>query len=167
MTHGKEPASFNGRRAQEAVVSHWTWRLVGQAAVGLLLLSSTAFAGDFVFVRSAQNDVSEASKEDLKEIFTGKKTSWKNGQKVELGLAASGSPELKWLAQELLGTGEEILMAKIKQEVFKGDMRKPTPVASAQECLALVKKNPGGVCLVDADSAKGLPDGTAILKFNK
>jgi ABC-type phosphate transport system substrate-binding protein len=147
-------------------VSHWTWRLAG-TAVGLLLLGRPAFAGDFVFVRNSQNDVSEASREDLKEIFTGKKASWKNGQKVDLGLAAGGSPELKWLAQELLGTGEEILMAKIKQEVFKGDMKKPTTVGSAQECLALVKKNAGGVCVVDADSAKALPEGTAILKFNK
>ena len=148
-------------------MSHWTVRLVGPTILGLLLLSSPALAGDFVFVRSAQNDVSEASKEDLKEMFTGKKTTWKNGQKVELGLAATGSPELKWLAQELLGTGEEILMAKIKQEVFKGDMKKPTPIGSAQECLALVKKSPGGICVVDADSAKALPDGTAVLKFNK
>jgi hypothetical protein len=144
------------------------WKLGSRVTLGLLFLGgSQAFAGDFVFVKSAQNDVAEANKEELKEFFTGKKATWKNGQKIELGLSANGTPELKWIAQELLGTGEEILMAKIKQEVFKGDMKKPTAVASAQECLALVKRVSGGLCVVDADSAKSLPEGTAVLRYNK
>ena len=141
--------------------------------VGVVLALATLFpwgrawAGDFVFVRSAQNDTAQASKDDLKEIFTGKKTAWKNGTKIEIGLAAGGSPELKWLAQELIGASEDILLAKIKQEVFKGDMKKPAPVGSAAECIALVKKTAGGVCVVDADSAKSLPEGVAVLKYTK
>ncbi len=141
------------------------------AALGLLVLglAGRAHAGDFVFVfvKSAQNDTVQANKEDLRDIFTGKKTSWKGGQKVEIGLGPNGSAELKWLAQELIGASEDILLAKIKQEVFKGDMKKPSTVSSAQECFALVKKGPGGICVVDAEAAKTLPDGVAILKYNK
>jgi hypothetical protein len=140
---------------------------IATIAVALLASAGRAAAADFVFLRSAQNDTAEASKEELKEVFTGKKGSWKNGQKIEIGLAPNGSAELKWVAQELIGASEEILLAKIKQETFKGDMKKPTSVASAQECIALIKKSAGGICVVDADSAKALPDGIAILKYTK
>ena len=135
--------------------------------LSLLFAQSSARAGDFVFIKSAQNDTAQASKDDLKDIFTGKKGAWKNGQKVEIGIAPNGSAELKWVAQELIGASEDILLAKIKQEVFKGDMKKPTAVASAAECFALVKKSAGGICVVDDASAKSLPDGVAILKYTK
>ena len=142
---------------------------IGIAATLVLVLfaGGRAKAGDFVFVRNAANNTTDAGKDELRDVFTGKKTTWKGGQKVEVGLGPSGSPEVKWLAQELIGASEDILLAKIKQEVFKGDMKKPTPVGSAAECIAFVKKSAGGLCVVDADSAKSLPEGVAVLKFNK
>jgi hypothetical protein len=138
---------------------------IAVVAFALLAFGGTAFAGDFVFVKNAQNDTAQASKDELKEIFSGKSSSWKNGQKVELGLAPTGSPELKWVAQELFGTSDDNLMAKIKQQVFKGDMKKPAQAGSAQECFALVKKSAGGLCLVDAETAKSLPEGVALLRY--
>ena len=135
--------------------------------LSLLFAAGGVRAGGFVFIKSAQNDTAQASKEELKEIFTGKRGSWKNGQKIEIGISPNGSAELKWVAQELIGASEDILLAKIKQEVFKGDMKKPTSVASAADCFALVKKSAGGICVVDDASAKSLPDGAAVLKYTK
>ena len=135
--------------------------------LALLCAPGSARAGDFVFIKSSQNDTAQANKEELKEVFTGKKPTWKDGHKVEIGIAPNGSAELKWVAQELIGASEDILLAKIKQEVFKGDMKKPTPVASAADCFALVKRNPGGICVVDDASAKSLPEGAAVLKYAK
>jgi hypothetical protein len=162
----EQSSSLASRSSQEAVVSQHGLRL-GIIVTLSLLIASSARAGEFVFIKSAQNDTASASKDDLKEIFTGKKGSWKNGQKIEVGLQAGGSAEIKWLAQELIGASEDILLAKIKQEVFKGDMKKPTPIGSAADCFALVKKSAGGICVVDGDSAKSLPDGAAVLKYTK
>jgi ABC-type phosphate transport system substrate-binding protein len=148
-------------------VSQLGFRIGIVVTLSLLFAQGGARAGDFVFIKNSQNDTAQASKDDLKEIFTGKRGSWKNGQKIEIGIGPNGSPELKWLAQELIGASEDILLAKIKQEVFKGDMKKPTPVASAAECFALVKHSPGGICVVDDASAKTLPDGAAVLKYTK
>jgi hypothetical protein len=55
---------------------------LGIAATLVLVLfaGGRANAGDFVFVRNAANGTSEASKEDMRDVFTGKKTSWKGGQ---------------------------------------------------------------------------------------
>jgi len=148
-------------------VSQLGFRLAVTVTLSLLFAQGDVHAGDFVFIKSAQNDTAQASKDDLKEIFTGKRVAWKNGQKIEIGIAPNGSAELKWVAQELIGASEDILLAKIKQEVFKGDMKKPTPVASAAECFALVKHSPGGICVVDEASAKSVPDGAAVLKYTK
>jgi hypothetical protein len=158
------------RSGQEVVVSQPRSRCGVAPALALALLvlaGGRASAGDFVFLRNAANDTAQANKEDMRDIFTGKKTSWKGGQKIEIGIGSNGSPELKWAAQELIGASEDILLAKIKQEVFKGDMKKPTTVASAAECIALVKRSAGGVCVVDADSAKSLPDGVAVIRYAK
>jgi ABC-type phosphate transport system substrate-binding protein len=154
---------FVTRPRQEALVTHRGLTSAIAVTLALLCHGGSVLAGQFVFLKSAQNDTAQASKDDLKDIFTGRQAAWKNGQKAEIGLGAAGSPELKWVAQELIGASEDILMAKIKQEVFKGEMKKPATVSSAQECIALVKKSPGGICVVDADSAKSLPDGVAIL----
>jgi hypothetical protein len=140
---------------------------VSAVTVALLICGSAARAGDFVFLKNARNDTAQASKIDLKEMFTGKTGSWKNGEKIELALSAGGSPDLAWLAHELIGASEDILLAKIKQEVFKGEMKKPPTVGSAQACIAFVKKSAGGLCVVDADSAKTLPEGVSILKYVK
>jgi len=143
-------------------VSHL--RLIA-TCIGALLVAERAgsAAGGFVFVRNAKNDTAQIGKEELKDCYTGKKKSWKNGTPVEIALNAGGSAELKWVASELIGASDDILLAKIKQEVFKGEMKKPTAVASSQDCLAEVKKAAGAVCAVDADTAKSLPDGVAIL----
>jgi ABC-type phosphate transport system substrate-binding protein len=164
----EQSSSLGSRSGQEAVVSQQRLKIGIAAILALALFAGgRASAGDFVFVRNAANDTAQAGKEEMRDVFTGKKTTWKGGQKVELGLAPSGSSEIKWLAQELIGASEDILLSKIKQEVFKGDMKKPAPVGSAAECIAFVKKAAGGVCVVDADSAKSLPDGVAVLKYTK
>jgi hypothetical protein len=165
--YDEQSSSLASRSGQEAVVSQHGLRLGLCVALSLIAMHGSARADAYVFIKSAQNSTDQASKEELKEIFTGKKGSWKSGQKVEIGIAANGSAELKWLAQELIGASEDILLAKIKQEVFKGDMKKPTPVGSAADCFALVKKSAGGICVVDEASAKSLPEGAAVLKYTK
>lgn len=134
---------------------------------GLLIVGARAWGVDFVFLRSAENDTLEASKQDLKEIFTGKKRNWKNGQAIDIGLPANGSTELKWIALELFGASDTVLLLKIKHETFKGNMRRPASVASVPDCITLVKKSAGGICVVDSDSVRTLPRGVAILKYTK
>ena len=133
--------------------------------IGALLLAGRAgtAAGGFVFVRNAKNDTAQIGKGELKDCYTGKTKAWKNGTSIEIALNAGGSPELKWVADELIGASDDILLAKIKQEVFKGEMKKPVTVSSSQDCVAEVKKTAGAVCAVDADTAKSLPDGVAVL----
>ena len=138
--------------------------LKGFIVSSLLLGGAGAAHADFVLLKNSKNDTAQAEREDLKDYYTGKKKSWKNGVAVEVVLNAPGSAELKWLAQLIIGASDDILLSKIKQEGFKGEMKKPANVSSADECIAAVKKADGALCVVDAGAAKALPDGVAVLK---
>jgi hypothetical protein len=139
--------------------------LAASLAVALLFTGPMARA-DFVFLKNAKNDIAEASRDVLKAAYTGKTKTWKNGIEIEILLNATGSPELAWLSDKLVNAGPDVLVSKIKQEVFKGTMKKPEVVASAAECIAAVGKIAGGVCVVDAEAAKTLPATVQILRFS-
>jgi ABC-type phosphate transport system substrate-binding protein len=142
------------------------WLKISAVIVTIVLFGGVraAWAG-FVFLKNTKNDTAQGNREELKDLYTGRKKGWKNGTEAAIVLNAPGTPELSWIADQLIGASEDILLAKIKQEVFKGEMKKPATAASAQECIAAVQKIPGAVCVVDAGAAKGLPDGVAVLPY--
>jgi hypothetical protein len=146
-------------------VSHRRLSLWLAVAAAWCAGSGFAQAGGFVFVRNARNDTAQLTRDDVKELYTGKRKSWKNGTRVDLFLNAAGTAELKWLAEDVIGASQQVVLSKIKEEVFKGDMKKPPWVSSPQECIAEVRKNPGGVCIVDGETARSLPEGVAVLAY--
>ena len=52
---------------------------IAATLVVILFAGGRAKAGDFVFVRNSANGIAEAGKEEMRDVFTGKKTSWKGG----------------------------------------------------------------------------------------
>jgi len=136
------------------------------SVVGILLCAGGLARADFVFLKNASNDVAGVTRAELKSFYRGRDTTWRNGIQVAIFLNARGTPELKWLASNVMGTNESDLIAKINQEVFKGDMKRPPVVASADECIAAVKKAPGGLCVVDSSVTKALPAGVAVLRYD-
>ena len=137
--------------------------------LSLLALSMVPAAGAadaFVLIRNAKNPTTAVSKAELKEMVVGQKKVWGKGAAVQVVLAPPGSAALGWLASSQLGVEEGTLMSKIKQEVFKGEMKKPITAASDKDCLAAVAGDPGGVGVVSAEAAKSLPADVAILSVN-
>ena len=134
-------------------------------SLAVLFGSMAAARADFVLLKNAKNNTPEVGRDELKAIYTGRQKTWKNGMEIELILNATGSPELKWLAEKVIGANEEVLVSKIKQEVFKGEMKKPEMANSADECIAAVKKAGGGLCVVDAAAAKSLPTEVQVLRY--
>lgn len=138
--------------------------LLAVAAV-VLGRASVAHAGDFVVIRNAKNSSTALSKVDLKSMAVGKKKTWDHGETVQLVLGPSGSPELTHFA-DALGLPEGALMAKIKQEVFKGEMKKPITAAGDKECIAAVSQDSGALGLVSGAAAKSLPDAVAVIEIH-
>ena len=128
------------------------------AAAAALALPLASLADDFVLVRNAKTASDKVTAEEAKDMFLGKAKSWKKGGPVQVVLPAKGSPELAWLAG-LFGVPESTLLSKIKQEVFKGELRKPIDASDEGALLQAVGKTDGALGV--ASSSASLPAGVA------
>jgi hypothetical protein len=140
--------------------------LVVATVIGLLLIRSGHAVADFTFVKNVKNPTAQVGREDVKSLFTGKTRSWKGGLEVVPILAPSDSAELKWLCEDVMGATVELVLSKIKQQIFKGEMKKPPVAGSAQECIAAVEKEPGGICVVDVAATRSLPQTVVVLPYS-
>jgi hypothetical protein len=124
--------------------------------------ASSARAGSYVLVRNASNPTARVTRAEVKHLFTGITKVW-GGSVVQPVLGEEGSGELAWLAAQIFEATPREVLTRIKQEIFRGEMKRPIIAKSAAECLAAVGKYRGGIGVLDAESAKGLPANVAIL----
>jgi hypothetical protein len=123
----------------------------------VLVGARDARADDYLLVRNAKNPTTRLAQNELRDMAVGKKKVWPHGEVVQLVLGASASAELEWFATVIVGVPEKTFRARVRQEVFKGEMRKPIIAANDRDCLIAVAADPGALGVVSAASAKKLP----------
>ena len=122
-----------------------------------------ARAVEFVLIHNVKTGQTSVSKNELKDMAIGRRKTWSSGAPVQLVLQAVGTPEMKWFAIYAAGISDDTLANKMKQEVFKGELRRPIIVSSDKGCVNAVANDPGAVGVVSAETAKSLPEGVAVL----
>jgi hypothetical protein len=130
------------------------WRLV---AVALLLVSSIARADNFVFVRNARNPVGSLSRAEVRKLFTGRSKQWSSGKVFQGVIGELDSAEFVWLSTVIFGMTPKDLLTKMKQEIFRGEMKRPIVVKSSEECIEVVQKTETALCVTTQASARSLP----------
>jgi hypothetical protein len=152
---------------QGALGSAMAIRRVVAGSILALMMSTTfaraAMADDFVLVRNTRNTTASVSRGDVKDLSVGKRKTWGSGAVVQLVLPPAGTPALDWFASAVVGVPEGALLNKIRQEVFKGELRKPLTAASDKDTLSAVAADPGTLGIVHATSVKSLPGDVAVL----
>ena len=141
-----------------------TWLRIVPLAVLVLGIVSRATVGradDFVLVRNTSNEQSTLRKEELLKIYTGE-TKQVGGWVAQTVIGKEDSGELQWLSG-LFDLRPKDLLARIKQQVFSGEMRRPIVAKTPEEALAAVQNNRGGLAVVSASLASTLPQGVALL----
>jgi ABC-type phosphate transport system substrate-binding protein len=113
-------------------------------------LSLPAAAAEMIVIRNNKAEEKKLTKAELKEMLTGKTKFWKNGKAVQVVLGGEGSADSQWVAATVFGVGESAMITKMKQEVFKGELRKVVSCSGDDECAAQVKASEGGVGVVSA-----------------
>jgi len=142
-------------RAKRHLGSSWR-AIVALAFASVVALSNTSVhASDFIFVRNAKNKAATVSKREIRQLFTGQTKQW-NGFVVQAVIGEVDSPEFHYLAG-IFGLDARELLLKIKQEVFRGEMRRPIVVKTASECIQAVEKHEGGIGIVPVEATKTLP----------
>jgi hypothetical protein len=119
----------------------------------------------FVVVRNVNNPTTKISVSQLKDMLIGRKKVWPHGAVVVVAVGAPGSAELKWLSETLLHVSQNILMTKIRQEVFKGEMRRPIVVLSEKEAVEVVAANLGAVGVLRATVAAAAASQVAVVQI--
>jgi len=120
-------------------------------------------AVEFVLIHNVKTGQTSVTKSELKDMSIGRRKTWSSGAPVQLVLQAVGTPEMKWFAVFAAGISDDTLASKMKQEVFKGELRRPITVTSDKSCVNAVANDPGGMGVVSAETAKSLPEGVAVL----
>jgi hypothetical protein len=137
--------------------------IAGLAGALAIWPSRPALGADYVLIHHASTGTPSVTRADLKAMALGKKKAWASGAPVQLVLTPVGTPPMKWFATLAAGISDETLVAKIKQEVFKGELRRPVMVSTDQDCLNAVASDPGALGIVSAETANKLPAGVTVL----
>ena len=139
--------------------------LLAIVVVGGASFGAAVAAEEFVLIRNAKNPVTNLTRAEVKDMAVGKKKVWPQGQNtvVQMVWGPAGSPELGWFATAVVGAPEATLMAKVRQEVFKGEMRKPIVAAAESDCLEAVASDAGGLGVVRASATDHLPPTVAVV----
>jgi hypothetical protein len=128
----------------------------------VLLCARAAHAdGAFVFVRNDKNTTTRITNAALRDLLMGHSKKWPSGPAVQLVLRGEESEEFKWIAAHCFSTSAHVLNGKIRQEVFKGELRSPQPASSDEETIAKVKASDGGLGVLKEGSP--LPPGVSVL----
>jgi hypothetical protein len=121
-------------------------------ALALIAASRPVSAGGFVVLVNQTNAIASISRADLKRTISGALKQWDNGAVVQLGVIPGDAPETQYLASLLDMTPRELL-ARIQEQVFKGELRRPVLLRSSADCATFARSKPGALCV----AAEGEP----------
>jgi ABC-type phosphate transport system substrate-binding protein len=125
-----------------------------------LLVPLSSLGGEVVFVANEDVPVASLDSEDIKDIFTGRKISWENGDKIV------------FVVQERTDVSESFLQTYVrknaydydifwKKQVFTGKGQAPQSFSSEKDLLNFVAQTPGAIGYVsfgtDTGNVKTIP----------
>jgi hypothetical protein len=123
---------------------------LGIAILGAVVFSTfprrVAAGGGFVLVVHIDNPATELSRSELKHLVTGVTKQWDSGAVVQLGIIPSDAPETRHLSS-LVDLSVRELLARIQEQVFKGELRRPAVLRSSADCMAFARASAGAICV--------------------
>jgi hypothetical protein len=123
--------------------------LFGLFALGTALSSAItppAAAAGLVVLVNHSNETASLSRSDLRRLVTGMTKQWDSGAVVQLGIIPSDAPETQYLAS-LLDMSPRELLARLQEQVFKGELRRPVVLRSSADCVAFARSGAGALCV--------------------
>ncbi len=111
-----------------------------------LTRASASADGGFVVLVNQGNSTTTMSGEALKRVLTGGTKQWGSGAAVQVGVIPGDVPETSHLAS-LVGMTTRELLSRISEQVFKGELRKPTVLHGPGDCAAFARAVPGAICV--------------------
>ena len=128
------------------------------ALAAVSLASGPAYGADdgFVLVCNTKASTQALSKSEVRSLYTGKVKTL-GGNAVVVVIRSDDDVPFTEFADQVFGVPAKTLLAKIKQEVFKGEMSKPAKAETDDDVLRLVGGSPGMIGVVSSQAGSHLP----------
>nr|HEX4318922.1 hypothetical protein [Kofleriaceae bacterium] len=138
--------------------------LVAACTLACGLASSDAHADGYALVANASGAPGSLAKSDVRALYTGKAKTFANTVALVV-VRGDADATFGQFADDVFGISAKTLLAKIKQEVFKGEMPKPVKAASDDEVIEAVAGTPGTLGVVSAAAAGHLPKTVTVIRI--
>jgi ABC-type phosphate transport system substrate-binding protein len=120
--------------------------------LGLALAGSVAKAQDAVVVANSGVKATEVSSDDLRDVFTGAKSSLKDGSRVT-PVTLKGGAEHDAFLKKYVGKSDSAFRAGWRSLVFTGQASMPKTFDTDAALLDYVAATPGAIGYVSKDAA--------------
>ena len=115
------------------------------------LLASQAKAQGYVVIVNAKLGVTNLSRQELREIYNGDKTFWKNGQRVRAARLGDSDPlTVEFLQANLNESATQFLQAW-RHKLFSGRALPPRKIDSPVELMSFVEQSDGAIGFLQAN----------------
>ena len=116
-----------------------------------------AASDGFVLICNAKAQVKRLSNTEVRALYTGKAKTFAGNAAVVV-IRPDDDVPFNEFSEQVFGVPTKTLLAKIKQEVFKGEMTKPLKAAGDEEVVKHVTGSVGVIGVVSANAAVHLPN---------
>ncbi len=113
--------------------------------------AASAQAGGVVVVCNDSVAAASLSRDDVQEMFLGRKTRWSDGQKVVLATLKEGDAHELFLGK-YVGTTSPKFLNHWKKQAFTGRGRMPNGFATPDDLMDFVRKTAGAVGYVPSSA---------------
>lgn len=125
-----------------------------------LLMPVLSHASEVVIITNQDVPVTHLDREEIKEIFMGKKISWENGDKIVF-VVQQKTDASDWFLKTYVRKNAYDYNVFWKKQVFTGKGQAPQSFSSQEDLARFVARTPGAIGYVsldtDMDSVKIIP----------
>lgn len=126
-------------------------RIIIAAIVMSMIIPTLSIAGDIVVICNPSVTKSVLSKQDVKNIFLGKKTTWSDDNKIHFVTQKDSAIHGIFL-KKYVGKSASQFSNYWKKQVFTGKGSTPQSYTSDQEVIKFVSETSGAVGYISSDT---------------
>jgi len=123
--------------------------IIASVTAVMLFVPNLLIAGDIVIVGNKSVAESKLNKQDLKNIFLGKKTTWSDNKKIVFVTQDNSSASDQFLT-EYVNKSTSQFSSYWKEKVFTGQGTPPKSFASDKELIQFITQTEGAIGFVSS-----------------
>lgn len=117
--------------------------------VALLFFPTATWAGEPIVIVNQNNSISSINKDELAQIFLGRKTLWEDGKRIEPGLLATNNSTIRIFLKEVCKKTPRRFNAHWMKRIFAGSGVRPATFSSVNSAVQYVLSHPEAIVVVD------------------